>query len=48
MSIILCCWNGQLKAKSRGVPTILKITREIRFSQKLLQSQIQLGRAHPI
>ncbi|AVQ13092.1 PF07600 family protein [Leptospira santarosai] len=36
------------KTKSRGVPTILKITREIRFSQKLLQSQIQLGRAHPI
>ncbi len=36
------------KTKPYGVPTILKITREIRFSQKLLQSQIQLGRAHPI
>nr|WP_228036613.1 DUF1564 family protein [Leptospira borgpetersenii] len=36
------------KTKSHGAPTILRITREIRFSQKLLRSQIQLGRAHPI
>ncbi len=36
------------KTKSYGAPTILRITREIHFSQKLLRSQIQLGRAHPI
>ncbi|EMJ92536.1 PF07600 family protein [Leptospira alstonii serovar Pingchang str. 80-412] len=44
---LLLEWGIPRKTKSRGVPTNLSITRELRFPQKLLRSQIQLGRAHP-